>query len=121
MVSFPPLLHKNSKIKDYSEWINRPDLNIPVSNREDIFAKIIGHTPAVTTAIVWIKKEAPREIHDHEFESFLIIDGTCNIMVSGKANHLVPGDYFTMPLHQYHQVIVTSAIPCKAILQRVAA
>lgn len=120
-VTFPPLLHKNSKVKDYLEWISRPDLNIPVSYKEDIFAKIIGYTPTMTTAIVWIKKEAPREIHDHEFESFLIIEGTCNIIVSDTSNYLAAGDYFTIPLHQYHQVIVTSSIPCKAILQRIAA
>ena len=120
-VSFPPQLNENSKVKDYSEWINRSDLNVPISHREDIFVKIIGHTPAMTTAIVWIKNNAPREIHDQELESFLIIEGTCNIMVSDKANHLLPGDYFTIPLHKYHQVIVTSAIPCKAILQRIAA
>ena len=120
-VSFPPFLHKNSAIKDYAEWINRPDLNEPIFHGDDIYAKIIGHTPKMTTVIVWIKNEAPREIHDHEFESFLILEGTCDIMVSGKANHLVPGNYFTIPLHQYHQVMVTSTIPCKAILQRVAA
>ena len=120
-VSFPPKLHKNSKVKDYSEWINRSDLNVSPSQGEDILAKIIGHTPEMTTAIVWIKNNAPMEIHDHELESFLILEGTCNIMVSDKANYLGPGDYFTIPLHQYHQVIVTSMIPCKAILQRVAA
>ena len=120
-VSFPPKLHKNSKVEDYSKWINRPGLKVPASHRDDVFSKIIGHTSEMTTAIVWIKNEAPREIHDHELESFLIIEGTCDIMVGDKANHLVPGDYFIIPLHQYHQVLVTSAIPCKAILQRVAA
>lgn len=120
-VTFPPLLHKNSKAEDYSSWLNRPDLVFPGSEKENIFAKIIGHTPKMTTAIVWIKQEAPREIHDEQHESFLIIEGTCNIVVGNKINHLVPGDYFSIPLHEYHQVKVTSSITCKAILQRVAA
>lgn len=120
-VSFPPLLDENSKVQDYAEWINRPDLDLPASEINDIYAKIIGYTPDATTAIVWIKKDAPREIHDNEIESFLIIEGTCDIIVGDKSNHLAAGDYFSIPLHEYHMVKVTSPAGCKAILQRTAA
>jgi|SRR5665213_4000464 len=120
-ISFPPELHENSKAEDYATWLNRPDLNIAGSGEDNLFVKIIGNTPKIFTAIVWIKKDAPREIHHDEHERFLIIEGSCDILVGDKSNHLVPGDYFAIPLHEYHQVKVTSDIACKAILQRVAA
>ena len=88
---------------------------------QDIFAKIIGYAPEVTTAIVWIKEMAPEETHTDEYEKFLIIEGTCDIVIEHKVHQLKAGDYFSIPLHANHHVVVTSEIPCKAILQRVAA
>lgn len=119
-VSFPPALQENSKLEDYSPWLNRPDMNCTGSD-ENLFIKIIGNTPGMITAIAWIKHQTPREIHHNEYERFLIVEGNCDIIVGDKSNHLVPGDYFSIPLHQYHTLKVTSSIACKAILQRVAA
>ena len=118
-VSEPPLLTEKSVIADYAAWLNRSDM-IP-RNDEDVYAKIIGYTPQAITAIVWLKDYAPQEVHDHEFEKFLVVEGTCNIIVGDEVNPLVPGDYFTIPLHKNHMIKVTSAIACKVILQRVAA
>ena len=120
-ISFPPLLDQNSKAEDYSTWINRPDLDFSGSDEDHFFAKIIGSTPKMITVIIWINQETPWELHDREHERFLIIEGSCDILVGDKINHLVPGDYFDIPLHEHHMVKVTSYIPCKAILQRVAA
>jgi mannose-6-phosphate isomerase-like protein (cupin superfamily) len=117
--SNPPMLNEHSVIEEYAEWLNRNDM---VSrNAEDLFAKIIGYTPAATTAIVWIKDYAPQEVHDDEYEKFLIVEGTCNIMVEEDMHTLIPGDYFAIPLHKKHSIKVTSFLPCKVILQRVAA
>jgi mannose-6-phosphate isomerase-like protein (cupin superfamily) len=118
--SFPPELNKDSKITDYAEWLNRKDIALP-SDFKDFHAKIIGYTPKAITAVIWIGKMTPPEKHDHEFEKFLILEGTCNITVGDKVHSFVPGDYFAIPLHEMHVVRVTSAIPCKAILQRIAA
>lgn len=118
-VSNPPLLTENSKVEDYSDWLNRSDM--VSTGTADVFAKIISYTPQVTTAIVWIKDYAPQEVHDDEYERFLVVEGTCDIIVDGEANHLVPGDYFAIPLFKNHMVKVTSVIACKVILQRVAA
>ena len=64
---------------------------------------------------------APAEVHDNEYEKFLIIEGTCDITVDEDVYSLVPGDYFSIPLYKSHNIKVTSTIPCKAILQRLAA
>lgn len=115
----PPLLHKESSVSDYSAWLLRNDM---VSHsKDDIVAKIIGFSPEVITAIVWIKNYAPQEVHDNEYERFLIVEGTCDIIVGDETKSLVAGDYFEIPLHKNHLVKVTSIIPCKVILQRVAA
>ena len=119
-LSVTPILDKNSKITDYSEWLNRKDMVLP-EEFDDIYAKILTHTETLTCAIVWIKEMAPQEVHDTEFEKFLIIEGTCTITIEEQVHHLLPGDFLTIPLHKKHHVTVTSAVPCKVILQRVAA
>ena len=118
--SFPSVLNGTSQLIDFASWLHRDDMVLPV-DAGDLYAKIIGYTPEVTTAIVWIKGEAPIETHDKEYEKFLIVEGTCNIVVEDNVYQLVPGDYFAIPLHKSHQVIVTSSIACKVILQRIAA
>ncbi|MGL4599110.1 MAG: cupin domain-containing protein [Bacteroidia bacterium] len=116
----PPLLHQDSKKEDYAEWLNRPDLN-QTDDYENIFLHLIGHNPQATTAIVWIKKMAPDEVHHDQYERFFILEGTCEISVGNEVHSLKAGDYFEIPLHNDHFVTVTSDCPCKVILQRVAA
>lgn len=118
--SFPLELQTYSRVEDYNEWLKRSDMVLP-ANEVDVFAKIIGFTPKMTTAIVWIKEMSPQEIHHDEFEKFLIVEGSCTITIEAEVYQLKPGDFLTIPLHKTHVVKVTSSIPCKAILQRVAA
>ncbi|TCD01761.1 cupin domain-containing protein [Pedobacter psychroterrae] len=116
-----PILDSNATAGDYIRWLERPDMILPIDFEDDVFAKIWSYTPEAITAIVWIKHMAPQEVHDHESERFLILEGTCDIYVEDQINHLKPGDYFQIPLHKPHHVLVTSEIPCKVILQRLAA
>lgn len=118
--SFPPVLHENSKILDYQQWINNPYIQLP-ENFENFYAKIIGYSPTVKTAIIWIKNMAPEEVHTDELEKFLILEGTCDITIEDKVFSLKAGDYLSIPLFKKHDVKITSSIACKAILQRIAA
>jgi mannose-6-phosphate isomerase-like protein (cupin superfamily) len=118
--TFPPELNENAKIEDYTSWLNRSDLQLSKA-LTDIDIKLIGHDSKITSAIVWIKEATPYEIHEHELEKFLIIEGTCDIITDDKTYSLVAGDYFCVPLHLGHVVKVTSLVPCKVVLQRVAA
>ncbi len=118
--SSPPDISEFSKIIDYKQWLDRTDMSIP-ADFKDIHAKIIGYTPKAITAIVWISEMAPQEVHDDEYEKFLIVEGTCDIVINGIVHQLIPGDSLNIPLHADHHVKVTSAFPCKVILQRVAA
>ncbi len=118
--AFPPELNKNSNISDYIQWIDRPDMDLPESF-EDFHIKIIGHTPKVTTAIIWIKHMAPQEVHENELEKFLILEGTCELTIEDEVYNLKAGDYLAIPLFKRHHLKITSSIPCKVILQRIAA
>lgn len=118
--SVPPLLTENSKISDYDEWLQRPDLqlNDPL---EDAFAYIIGATPQATTAIVWLSQGAMPEVHHDEHEKFLVLEGSCCITIEGAEHYLSAGSVLSIPLYADHFVRVTSEQPCKVILQRIAA
>jgi mannose-6-phosphate isomerase-like protein (cupin superfamily) len=118
--SYPPVIYEHSKIEDYKEWLEREDMKAP-EDFTGIFAKFISVTPEMACAIVWIKEIAPEEVHKDEHEKFLIVEGTCDIHVNDEVYHLIPGSVFFVPLHASHHVIITSDIPCKAVLQRVAA
>jgi quercetin dioxygenase-like cupin family protein len=115
-----PTLSKNSKISDFQTWLDKPELNV-YNPDDEIDAKIISATPESMTMIVWLKNGAPIEIHDKEYEHFLILEGTCNITIGEKVHSLVPGSYLAIPLFIGHRVEVTSGFPCKILLQRVAA
>lgn len=115
-----PTLSKNSKISDFKTWLDRPELNI-YNKIDEIDAKIISSIPEVTTMIIWLKNGAPIEVHDKEYEHFLIVEGSCNITIGEEVHSLVPGDYLSIPLYIGHSVAVTSDITCKIIMQRVAA
>lgn len=118
--SFPPQLHDNSRIADYDQWLSHPDMVAP-PDFEHLYAKIIGYTPQAFTALVWVREMAPQEVHDNEYEKFLVVEGTCDIIIGDELHSLKPGSYLAIPLHASHHVTVTSACPCKIILQRIAA
>lgn len=115
-----PLLSASSKAEEYLQWINREDMVVDDVDFEGVVAKIIGHTPKALSAIIWVRDMTADETHVKVHERFLILEGTCEVNVEGDVYSLQPGDYFQIPLHKHHVVTVTSAIPCKAILQRIA-
>lgn len=118
--SIPPVLNEYSKISDYKQWLDRKDLELS-EDLEDFAVKLIGYQPGAMTAIVWIKESTPYEKHDDEFEKFLVLEGSCDIITDTHTLSLRPGDYYSLPLNLGHVVKVTSKIPCKVILQRIAA
>lgn len=116
----PPTLTPASTIADYASWLNRSDMILP-ADAEAIHARIIGASAGATTAIVWLTGIAENEVHHDEYERFLIVEGSCNIIAGEEVHHLIPGDFYAVPLHTPHLVKVTSSFPCKVILQRLAA
>lgn len=116
----PPLITETSTIADYASWLNRPDLQLN-GPLEDAFAYLIAATPQATTAIVWLSRGAMPEVHHDEHEKFLVVEGSCCITIEGAEHFLSAGSVLSIPLYADHFVRVTSDIPCKVILQRIAA
>lgn len=114
----PPLVEKGSLAADFLRWTGRPDLQAPASF-DAFHARIIGNTREALTAIAWLRYGAPSEVHHMQSERFLVLEGSCTILVGATPHHLRAGDVFTIPLHETHAVQVTSETPCKVILQRV--
>jgi len=115
-----PLLSPTSRKEEFAYWLDNPEFDLP-EDFEGAYAKIINANLKATTAIIWIKEFTDNEIHHNEYEHFLILEGTCDFYIGEEVHHLVPGDYLKIPLHTPHIAKVTSEVPCKAILQRVAA
>ena len=118
--SIPPIINKASLISDFAFWLNREDMVLS-DDFEEIEVKLIGYQPEMMTAIVWIKNQAPYEVHDDVYEKFLVVEGSCDIVTDAGVHSLVAGQCLTLPLNLGHTVKVTSTVPCKVILQRVAA
>ena len=119
-ITSPPVLHNGSAVADYNFWLISKDAVAP-KDFENIHARIIGYTPEMVTAITWIKDFTPPETHINQIEKFLIVRGTCEIVIGEKTHRLVPGDFLSIPLFISHHVKVTSIEPCLVILQRTAA
>jgi mannose-6-phosphate isomerase-like protein (cupin superfamily) len=115
-----PLLGAYSKVEEYRQWLDRPDLALS-EELEDIHAHLISATPEVVTAIAWLKEKSGEEVHHDQLERFLIVEGSCIITAGEQQYSLAVGDYFEVPLHVPHVIQVTSEVPCKVIIQRIAA
>lgn len=115
-----PNLSPESKVSDFAQWLTKPDFQEP-QEYGAMHGKIISADDQKTTMVVWLKFGAPDETHTDEIEKFLVLEGSCNIIIGDQTHSLSSGDYLSIPLHVNHRVEVTSNIPCKVILERAAA
>lgn len=116
----PPSLHEDSEISEFSQWLDRADMQEP-EEYDSQYGHIINSDAEKTTLIVWLKDGAPDETHTDEYEKFLIVEGTCDIKIGDEVHSLKRGDFLSIPLHVTHSVTVTSSHRCKIILERAAA
>ena len=116
----PPVLHPGSKIAEFNRWIEDPAMVRPADSGP-FFIIPLHQEGGSGTAILWLTLGAPEETHTNEIEKFLILEGTCEIYMLDHVHRLQAGDYLSIPLHTPHTIKVTSDVPCKLVLQRLAA
>lgn len=116
----PPVIHPASRVADFAPWIDRPGMVRPADAGDIHFIPFADNNDGAS-ALVWLVSGSPEETHTDCIEKFLIVEGSCLILFGQKVHALEAGDVFSIPLHTPHTVKVTSAIPCKIILQRIAA
>ena len=116
----PPVLHAASKASDYASWLNDPAVVRP-PDAGPMHIVPLHQSEGEGTGVLWLTLGAPEETHTDEIEKFLILEGTCDVEFNGLVHQLVPGSVLTVPLHTPHTIRITSDIPCKILLQRIAA
>lgn len=115
---FPSLL-RGSTASDFSFWMQ--DIPTPSLNDYDnIHATALACSHHIPTELVWVKSHVEEEAHTDVLESFLLLEGTCEVVMPDRVIALVPGDVMKIPLNTAHSIRVTSIVPCKAIVQRQA-
>lgn len=115
-----PSLNPSSKPTDFAAWVDRvkPELINPEAN---LNAFPMEANRDMLTLLVVVKEGLEAETHLHDIEKFLVLEGSCYIEMPTEKIFLNPGDYFSVPKFTTHTVVVTSDIPCKLIVQQIAA
>ena len=116
----PPVLNPNSRPEDYDFWVNLDIAKTP-ETYDDLFFVPIADNDDGLTAVVWINGIVEEEEHLDAIEKFLVLEGSCMIDIEGDITYLKAGDQLSIPKFKSHNVKVTSEIPCKLIVQRIAA
>lgn len=109
---FPPILKPNSKIEDYSIWLN--NVKKP-SEFNNMHMEVIGDYKEAKMVIAWVKDGEPEHDHHGYSENFLIIEGACTATIDGITKNYGVGDYVHFPINKKHGYKVTSKIPMKVI------
>lgn len=116
----PPVIHAGSVAADFAMWVDRPEMVRP-ADAGDLYFIPFADNAEGTSAVVWLVTGSPEETHTECVEKFLILEGSCHIEFPDRVHVLKAGDVLSIPLHTPHTVKVTSTVPCKILLQRIAA
>lgn len=100
-----PVLNKYS---DHNRWKRIVMPLMPEDLPETISITPIRNSGGVTQLLVISRVDVPEEVHEHEKESFLILEGECECYVDDDSYRLGPGGYIEIPLHARHDVKVLS-------------
>jgi mannose-6-phosphate isomerase-like protein (cupin superfamily) len=116
----PPFLNTQSTAADFEAWVSQEGME-PPQEYENLHVVPIDGNPDGLTMVVWVKSYIAEEVHLDSVEKFLVLEGACTIDVEGETYSLKKGDFMSIPKFMRHTVHVTSEIPCKLIVQQVAA
>lgn len=116
-ISFEQLPRINA-YSNYLNWLPLIEQIKPNKIEGGIFTKVLKYNDEISQVLVVSEINIPEEVHEDELESFLILEGNCECIVSGKSRFMGPGDFMAIPLYEPHDVIVKSK-QVTAILQRV--
>ena len=108
-----------------SNWLEWKEAVAGIEPEED-FENIYMHPLEVNDKyelyILWVKNYVDEEVHHDVLESFVIIEGSCECLITDAAGNtrtvrMREGDHIEMVLGENHDITVTSGKTAKAILQ----
>ena len=108
-----PLINRYS---NYKSWLNLASSFGNLELDQGRYVKVLRHDDTVTQLLIVSETDIEEEIHQDEYESFLILAGYCNCKVGNNVTLMGPGDFMEIPLHEPHDVMLVQK-PVMAILQ----
>jgi len=113
------LLPVINKYSDHHNWKRIVMPFMPADLAVERSIRVIRSSGGVTQMLVISKTDVEEEVHEHERESFLILEGSCECYIGDSTYRLGPGGFIDVPLHISHNVKVLSPYVV-AVLQHVA-
>lgn len=110
-----PLINRFS---DYKNWLRIVQPLLPPKQEEDRILTVLQQTDKLVQMLVLSKTDFRNEVHVHEYESFIILEGECECTIGDHVFRLGPGGFTEIPLYTDHDVRIIT--PVTAILQRIA-
>ena len=112
-----PIINKYS---DHNNWKRIVKPLVPaVVNKDDTITKVLRHDSGVTQVLMISSTDVPDEVHENEYESFMVLEGECDCHIGDNIITLGPGGFIDIPLHTHHEVRARSGHVI-AIMQRIA-
>ena len=119
-IHHPPLLTPED---NWLSWQNASAHILPPDDLENIHLHPIRSDDTVDIFVAFVRELVPEEVHHDVLESFLLLEGSCECVITDQAGHtrrvhMREGDYMAFALGEVHDIHITSAFtPAKAILQ----
>ena len=111
-----PLINKYS---DHNNWKRIVKSLIPAQVPDERLMLPLRNLNGLLQVLVISKTDVDDEVHEHERESFLVLEGECECHVGNDTFRLGPGGFLEIPLYKSHNVKVLSPYVV-AVLQHVA-
>jgi len=92
---------------------------IPEGIPEGKDLQILRHNDSVTQILVTSSVDVADEVHHHERESFLVLEGECECHIGDTIVKLGPGGYIEIPMYEHHNLQIRSQ-RVVAVLQHMA-
>ncbi len=111
-----PLINKYS---NHNNWKRIVQPLMPAQIPEKRVMLPIRDANGVLQVLVISRTDVDDEVHEHERESFLVLEGECECHIGDDTFRLGPGGFLEIPLYKSHNVKVLSPYVV-AVLQHVA-
>lgn len=117
-----PMLSPDANLFDWDEAVAHIQ---PPREYDNIHMVVLVSDETRDLMLGWSKEIIPEEVHDDLIESFIVLEGSCECHIwrdddqsFNKVVHMQTGDYLQLNIGESHDIITTSSVPVKAILQR---
>ena len=114
-----PIINEQSKPEDYARWLDHPKHQAP-EDYDNRHVSVFGVEENRSFLIAWFRRDEEPHVHRKTTEVALVVEGTCNMIMDGEVTAHKSGDVIVMRPGCVHGLTVTSDIPMKAVIMRVA-